>query len=382
MKTLKKYVAMLALASLVLGPVQALAATNATTTLTVASGSAGTAPVVEATWIEETTPTAAHLESGDTTHLTYWVDASSTVSNSQILPPLVSGADKTLTVCSVVRDSPLSSISGVWADIYYPTLMDETHCANMLGNKQWPLTRVYDEMTQVTAAKNRFNAAVAAHLVRFATGKDSSIILQEIDDQATRIYCGTFLLNYEDPAGLYSFNVRAMDTTSLWGHQWDTFDYTGVAGIEIDFANYGLNYGIVNVNSWVQVDGDQPSVVPNAWTTAANPTVRNIGNVPVTMTVWQDRMGTAHDVDINYKARMGGSTATTVAYAPYTTVGLPDVLALSAYSKLDFYVNINKPIEGQTAYTGQLVLGSVGVPLGTCGSNPIPSNERFLASNI
>ena len=96
MKTLKKYVAMLALASLVLGPVQALAQTSldpdpttVNTGFTFGGGGAtGNTLAIKAVWQD--------------------VDENPLTDDTQINPPSNCGLTKPVTVCAVVQDDSLS----------------------------------------------------------------------------------------------------------------------------------------------------------------------------------------------------------------------------------------------------------------------------------
>jgi len=116
MKTLKKFVALMTLAALVLGPVQALAEIS-TTSLTKKDVSSGDndIPYMHVKW--EMDGTISQLTGTD-----YYMDSNNP--GAQFKPSGVSQEDKTITVCRNLRPAQrvdFTKLDGVYADIYYPT---------------------------------------------------------------------------------------------------------------------------------------------------------------------------------------------------------------------------------------------------------------------
>jgi hypothetical protein len=96
------------------------------------------------------------------------------------------------------------------------------------------------------------------------------------------------------------------------------------------------------ISKFVNVDGDA------VFGTASAPTVRNIGNVPVFISVLQDDMGFGKYADgtwkVEYDARLGpavnDSDSTHVYYMPNVVTKLPNALALCYTKKMDFSIHV------------------------------------------
>jgi len=343
MKTLKKYVAMLAMASLVLGPVQALAQTTPadydlpiTTELSVINNITGNEnPIVKAKWEEELGVT--NRESGDPTHIT---------AGSQFNPPLVNGAKKAITVCTVVTDPQgLGTIATVKAEV------DGPNCGGKTPYWLYELTRTYNPDTQAAAAKTLFTNAYNKGLVAFS---DTQLypydeIMNELNNGHAAIYCGPFDIDYEDPSGDYVVTIKAQDTlngTTLFSNE---FLYVPMAGVVADFS--AVNYGSVQLMNQAMAPAGDYDII----NTPGAPTVKNIGNTRMTLSVTQDQMGLPLPTDIVYAARVGDTTHTKVTYNPNTLTPLVTIFGLSEIQKMDFWVTVRQTGES-TAYTGNMTL--------------------------
>lgn len=342
MKTLKKFVALMTLAALVAGPAQALAQTNPadydlpiTTELSVINDTTGNQnPIVKAKWEEEMG--VANRESGDPTHLT---------SGSQFNPPLVDGAKKEITVCTVVTDPQgLGTIATVKAQVEGP------ECAGKNPDWLYELTRTYNPDTQAGAAKTRFTGAYDKGLVAFSdpTTYTYDEIMNELHNGHAAIYCGPFNIDYEDPSGNYKVTIKAQDTlngTTLFSNY---FLYVPMAGVVTDFTT--VDYGTVQLmNQAMAPAGDYDLL------TTAAPTVKNIGNTRMRLSISQDQMGLPLATDIVYAARVGDTTHTKVTYGPNTTTDLLTVFGMSEKQKMDFWVTVRQTGDG-TDYTGAMTL--------------------------
>ncbi len=314
----------------------------------ISTAGSGDAPIVKAKWEEETYITP--LESGDTTHQ---------VPGTQIYPPLDEGVDKMITICSVVTDyQGLGTIATVKAWVDYPEVLP--YCK---GLSPYPgpfvLTKAYNPDTQANAAIARVLAANNAGLITYQQGFNYNEVWGELNNGGAAVYCGDFPLNYEDPAGEYTVEVKAQDTSNMWGMLTNHFDYVPVAGFEVDFGT--VDYGIVTIGQEKQVLGNGvfgPDVT--------TPTVRGIGNMMLNLTVRQNAMGLPLGTDVAYAARMGNTEATKVSYGPNTTVTLPEVLGLSGISKMDFWITVYQTIPNQIHYVGDMTIGSIPVDFAAC----------------
>jgi hypothetical protein len=142
------------------------------------------------------------------------------------------------------------------------------------------------------------------------------------------------------------------------------FTYLPVTAFETDFTT--VSYGNVKLNTHKIISGNL------LWepTASTQPTVRNVGNTRLAMTVRQDDMGlgmTGLAYNVKFDARVG-SIAPFVVYDPNTTNTLGDVLDLSEMDEMDFSIDISKfpPDHVGNSYTGSMTLGAVSVPHLVC----------------
>jgi hypothetical protein len=336
----KKLVAVMSLLAVVLGPASAFAAPASTTedidtSLDVITNTNGgnANPIVKAKWEEEISDT--NLESGDPTHATV---------GSQFNPPLVNGAKKEITVCTVVTDPQgLSTIATVKATVDGPV------CAGKTPHWLYELTKAYTPDTQAAAAKARFQSAYDKNLVKYFDGYVYTEIMNELNNGHAAIYCGPFQLDYEDPSGLYNVEVKAQDTLNGTTKKNNQFLYVPMAGVVTDFED--VDYGFVQLLSESMANAGDFNLGPDATT----PTVKNIGNTRMTLSINQDNMGLPLDTDIVYAARVGDTTHTKVTYNPNTTTPLLTVFGMSEIQKMDFWVTVRQTGES-THYEGDMVL--------------------------
>jgi len=189
-------------------------------------------------------------------------------------------------------------------------------------------------------------------------GYENDEIYDELWEELAYIYYGEAEISYCQPGGYYHVGVREHDTYDYWcDYLYNNFWYIPTSAIEIDFTT--LNYGSIatSVNKWVGGDSDMA--------TLEKPTVRNVGNTPVKLNVWQDDMdfgqtGTAWNVQ--FDARLGAPGVNgDVVYAPYEYISgwpgvwIPGVLPLCTEDKMDFSIHVFKGMPGYT-YLGIMKL--------------------------
>ena len=120
--------------------------------------------------------------------------------------------------------------------------------------------------------------------------------------------------------------------------------------IEIEFTN--VYYG--------QVSENQEFVAPRI-TTAV---VRNVGDVPAAIMLWQDDMGVGKE-NIRYGARMGEGEW--IYYGSFEMIILPDVLMPGESVEMEFSVKVlNFPVTGFekiTDYQGIMTINGIAAPL-------------------
>jgi hypothetical protein len=360
MKTLKKYVAMLAMASLVLGPVQALAET-VTTGLQQDGGSTQTsAPVVIAKW--EMDGPVASLTGTD----------AETTAKSQMAASGQCGVHKTMRICGIVADpNGKEDIKNAYGDVYYPNAvrLGNSHVDPITGN----LREVQQcgemvrecTMTKLTPANafdlfcnkirnNNNNLPEWAANYNYANVCDTAnegVLAKE----TAYVYCCDFTLSYEDPNGAYTVKVWANDQSDYNSVPLEnTMTYLATTAFDIDFT--GIDYGKVKTGVWQEVPGN------TTWATTAGTngaSVKNCGNTRLQMGVMQDDMG-IKDPDgtsyVQYKAAVSSAT-NYQTYLPGATKWLNATLDLSEMNEMDFGVNVSKfPIQLPGPFSGTMEL--------------------------
>lgn len=370
---MKKIIAILSIFSLMMGVVlPALATTPISTGLT-RDTTGGANPIVKAKWEANADKyTDADIAAG-----------------AQIMPSGQYGVSKTIAICAIVTDPDgLADVSNVYADVFYPTNI-------ALGLSHKPLTdqsglgcgklMQEDELTKLDKAagldlfcnkvKNLNN-----NLPTFGPiGGQGTVLYDyaeicntdgELQKETAAVYCGLKDLSYEDPDGDYAVWAVAQDKVGLQGILENHFTYLPLTAFETDFTS--VSYGNVRLNTHKIISGNL------IWepTASVKPTVRNVGNTRLAMTVAQDDMGlglTNGIYNVKYDARVGSAAGFSV-FAPYTTVTLADALDLSEMDEMDFSIDISKFPPGHTSdsYTGTMTLGAVAVAHLVCEQTPPP----------
>lgn len=302
----------------------------------------------------------------------YWKhDACCCIPGLQVKPVLYDNA--LVGYYAVVTDPEgVDHIDHVYADIWHP---DGTFKYQIELHPVGFETGVYDK----TVALDLWTHANAHHsdLIRInseAIGYEWIIpegwtpeddIYDELNEELAYLYYAEAELSYCQPGGWYYVGVRAHDGYDDWcDYLFNRYWYIPTAGIDVDFDE-GINYGTVAESSNKWVGGDQDMSTP------AKPTVRNIGNTPVELYVYQDDMGfgqTAGAWNVKFDARLTADGDVRV-YNPgqvdlidilgdpedplnqYNGVRIPGLLPLCTEEKLDFSIHVLKGFPGET-YTG------------------------------
>lgn len=345
-----------------------LANGNITTGLTqVQSG--GEAPIVKAKWEMNSTKINGIYQDGD----------DSSAAGAQFNPTGVKDQNRTITICSIVTDSDgIGDIAGVYADVYYPGNIElgPSHVAlpNQSGDgcglfmqqdELFPLSKADGIELFCNKIRNTNN-----NLPTFNSGYDYNEICAtdgELMKETAKVYCAEKDLSYEDPSGHYKVVAVAQDSNSLNGTLENYFEYLPLTAFEVDFSS--VNYGNVKLNIEKIVNGDLTWAPSNS----SMPTVRNVGNTRMNLTVWQNDMGlgkTSGNWNVMYDARVG-STVAHQDYAPEVTTTLDDALDLSEMDEVDFSILVNKfPVGGSTTWNGTMTLGAVTAPHLCCVGEP------------
>lgn len=338
----------------------ALAVTNGISTGLTQVQAGGDAPIVKAKWEMNSTEVHGIYQDGD----------DSTAPGAQFNPTGVKDLNRTITLCAIVTDSDgIGDIAGVYADVYYPTniALGPSHVALpdqsgdgcglfMQEDSLSPLSK--DDGIELFCNKIRsHNPNLPTFNPSGLYGYDEICKTDgELMKETAKVYCGEKDLSYEDPSGMYKVTAVAQDTNSLTGTLDNEFEYLPLTAFEVDFSS--VNYGNVKLNIEKIANGDL------VWdpTNSSMPTVRNVGNTRMNLTVWQNDMGlgkTSGNWNVRYDARVG-STVAHQNYFPEVTTTLEDALDLSEMDEVDFSILVNKfPVGGSTTWNGTMTLGAV-----------------------
>lgn len=264
------------------------------------------------------------------------------------IDPVLQGT-KTVYYYALVTDyEGVGGVQHVYADVYHP---------DGQFKYQFELMNKLDTQTSLTVFEEVFanNPSIMQFSLLNPYGYYTNYTEahEEIAQGEAYIWWGEADLSYCQPAGLYEVHTTAVDVGNLWAtdlvnHFW----YVPTIGVLYD--TYNISYGEALVNVEKQCGGDYQMSTPG------QPTVRNIGNVPIEFNITQDDMGfglTGADWNVRFGARLGSKIdGTQVNYDPYEVATLPDILPLCTLEKMDFFITVFKaPL---TSYSGSLTIGA------------------------
>lgn len=333
-------------------------ATSVTTSVNVAGGgdpnNGNEPPIVKCKWEYDLTEDPYGCE-GVVPEGTYVHDADPNTPGLQVAPVL-EGSVRIGFYAVVTDEQGVGTISAVYADVWHP---DKTYKYEIELHPVGLCDDHYDK----TIALAIWDHVISEHpdLLTYYDGYDAAEIREEINQEEAYIYYGDAYISYCQPGGWYYVGVRAVDTYGAWcDYLYNKFWYIPTAAIRVDFDS--IDYGTVILSSVDWVGGDQDMDTPE------KPTVRNIGNTPVELYVWQDDMGLGKSNEgqpdqywnVEYDARLGAD-GEVVVYEPEETddgklgVRIPGVLPLCTTEKLDFSIHVKKALPG-IDYTGTMKL--------------------------
>jgi hypothetical protein len=421
MKKLAIVISILMLVALLVPAASVLADTG--TQVTVGGTSTATSlPFIKAVWVQEpdnniTLASGAiqnvtnYLESADTSHQTH---------GTQINPPMIFNSSITLDFFCVASDPAgvshiLAKNNGdIFSWVYSPAVSPSPYNSPTdplgNGNFKYKVDYIYDlgygaiATTDVTTAANdglitfgpvasqdpdisSEGATVGSPytLANLTNGTGTG----ELDKGNAHLFEGVAVLTYEQPAGVYTYNTWAIDSAANQSNALASqFTYKGIPGIETDFTQ--VNYGNVSKGLPSPVSGDL------TWGNSV-PTVRNIGNVWVNVTVAQNDMafgiagtqagttytGTSLPVfnpsplfgqtnwNVTFDAKMGTNAdeyfdPTAKGLAMTNVAILPGVLGLSSEAEMDFSILLNNGSNG--SYNGSMVISAATSSFTTNGA--------------
>jgi hypothetical protein len=179
----------------------------------------------------------------------------------QIYPELE--GEVPVAVFAVVEDADgIGDIAKVYMRILHPdgTIKYEQIDMQLVPEQGWEEAKIL--------------ALASGHL----TPEEAIELDYELSEGLALMYTGVFILHYCQPAGNYGVIVYVVDNSGNIGmlENWDV-EYVAVAGFRIDFT--AVNFGDVKPCIEKPVPGDWDMTTPD------RPTIMNIGNVPLEISV-------------------------------------------------------------------------------------------------
>lgn len=266
---MKKSIGLIALLMVAIAFVVAPAAADIVSTEVTVQG-CGYTPVIKCKW-EQDCDSIENLESGDPSHVDY---EPSSPSNSQFMPEC--GETTQICIAAVAMDKDgIEQIN--LGKVHYKV-------TGPCGLKEWEgcLNPCTDTLADVEAAD-------AANLITYSinpyTGEpfDLGEIQWELNNcnDETGLFCNQIEIGYCDPAGEYTVEVWATDVNGLVSDKLtNTFTMLRLACCEYDFESIVWDNMVMGGDDVVRGDVDM--------TTAYAPTVKNLGNVDIKISVKQD----------------------------------------------------------------------------------------------
>ncbi len=313
------------------------------------SGNGNSAPIIKCKWeydldvVSEVGECDPCPECGQGNN--FYHDACGCTDGLQVKP--IPGGDVTVGYYAILTDPEgVGQIDHVYADIWHPD-----------GSFKYQIELF--PITNITRELEIWDHVTSCHsdLIKY-NGYNDSEIYDELWEGLAYIYYAEAKINYCQPGGWYYVGIRGHDTYDTWcNYLYNRFWYIPTSIVELDFTD--INYGTVatSVDKWIGGDSNM--------LTSSKPTVRNIGNTPVELYVWQDDMEfgkTNGSWNVEFDARLGNpGLYGDVRYHPeemdvdHLGVRIPGVLPLCTQEKMDFSIHVYKGMPGLT-YTGTMKL--------------------------
>lgn len=364
-----------------------------TTNLEASAGSVSSDPiVVKAKW-EMYTPGYLY---GGSMPAVLGEDESSDL-GAQFVAPGVWGENLEYQICAIVHgpSGNVDNIRDVYAEIFWPEdrrmhtsghLYNDTTdkgrynadgaeidnpaggCGRMIEQNQLVRLTQADGIDLVCNNIQTYNNS----LIEWYNPYDYAEVCNPFDGQLiknrARVYCHDKVLTWEDPAGDYEVQVFAYDTNNNRSNILvNRFTYLEEIGYEVDFNS--VAYGPLAIGEHKKIYGNK---FFNESYTSATPTIRNLGNTRIQISIAQDDMGLGY-LDsapstwrVQYNARIGDLEEDWRTYDPTRQKGTSDSLAfttlmelldLSEIEEMDFSIKVSEKWPGNLqSYSGSMWL--------------------------
>ncbi|MCX6819636.1 MAG: hypothetical protein NT129_06600 [Candidatus Aenigmarchaeota archaeon] len=327
----------------------------------------GDAPIVKAKW--ETVPSAGSA-----------LDDDPSMPWTQVTPIMDWKAEKNIGFWAVVTDpNGFGDLTDyAYVEVYHP---------DGSPKYQVELTELYnscpEDTTEIAAAIQSVEDADAAGLITYNTGYDLQDLIDEIEQCSAKVFYGEAPISNCQMCGEFDWSWECTATNPPCNGKWTAYDKTGgykveayafdkynvksafltnyfeficTAGIETDFTSLNFGNVIVSSNKWIEGDWDYdwqiapgPACPPGLQTGCRPPTVKNVGNTPVQISVEFDDMdfgysgpSTTKNWNVIWDARFGLKTAS--YFDPYVPTTLEGELPKCESSKISFSIHVEKAV--------------------------------------
>ncbi|MFA6376174.1 MAG: hypothetical protein WCX69_02105 [Candidatus Paceibacterota bacterium] len=315
--------------------------------------------------------------------------------SAQFVPTGQFQISKKIKVCGAVAGE-VAKLDGVYGQIFYPgdasfapdDAKGRQGCGQVIGPicKMEKLGRAdsFDLLCEKILKNN-------TNLVTFAENSnyiDLCAVDGKLLAETAAVYCCDQELAFDDIAGNYETALIAKGADGTFSNMLtNKFTYLPQAKIDIDFTN--VYYGEVKENVETITDFGSSKPGAEAAETISRASVRNVGNVPAKLSLWQDDMGlgkTGDAYNIQYGARISGADTIWVRYAPFDTAVMPEALAPGQSADMDFSVKVTDfPVpSGETKinYTGKMKIDAVETPGYQCKKSAVKEESPFVTNEM
>jgi hypothetical protein len=286
---------------------------------------------------------------------------------AQFLPSGLFEVDKNIVVCAVATDPDNTQLSAVKGNIYYPADIDWGQLETTGGSCQLPLVEelslepISSEQAQELLCHKIKNDNNNLAVFNANAGYESLCQADgELAGQTAQVYCATQPLSYNSPAGNYQIEIFALGQDGETGESLaSSFEYLPLTSYEVDFSS--VNYGPVGLDIQKVIRGDSSFSDGDG-----NPTVRNVGNTRLQISITQDDMGLGEN-NISYAVRIGKSDDDWQDYLPNTSpIHIKNILDLGETQPIEFSVLVTDFPEEATPWSGGMNLFANFVDFSEC----------------
>lgn len=301
---------------------------------------------------------------------------------AQFIPSGQYQANKAIAACAVATDPDgLADINSVYVDTFYPEeinlgpnyapLPDQSGlgCGQLMQEDSMSKLNKTDGYNLFCNRVKNFNNNLPVFDIGYSYNEICGVD-GELMNETAAVYCREQLLSYNDPSGEYEVQITVQDKAGLQGVFNNKFTYLPIVAFEVDFSsiNYGNN---IYLNTQKIVSGDL------LWNSPIlnKPTIRNVGNTRLDISLTQDDMGLGKTGDlwnVKYASKIGNSAIDWLNYNPFQTQILKKSLNLSETNQVDFAVNVFKlpPAYDGSYYNGTVFFEAVSIPHFGCETQP------------